>query len=139
MKTNVILHSLTLGTLLTISASAFAHDDEKHYRRDHNDCPAFCNYPEFKENLRLRVLINERQDKQTDQILEGLYERRITPIEFRKLMDEQREIMKMERTFLSDGFLSKIEFQKLDAALDEASRRIFKESHDAEGRSGFRR
>lgn len=52
-------------------------------------------------------------------------------------MDGQRDIQRMERQFLADGLLSRFEYQKLDAALDAANRRIFKEAHDAQGRPNY--
>jgi hypothetical protein len=81
------------------------------------------------------IEVNERQDKQLDRILNGFYEKRITPQELRRLMDGQRDIQRMERQFLADGLLSRFEYQKLDAALDAANRRIFKEAHDVQGRA----
>ena len=93
--------------------------------------------PAFQETLRMMNEIDERQDRQLDRILDGLYERRISPVEFRRLMDEQRAIRAMERQFLADGLLTRFEYQKLDAALDAARRSIFKEASDGPGRPGY--
>ena len=134
MKTRKIVQSLGLAVALGVSAGAFAHGNED-YRAGY-DSPAFNKHPVFQENLRLMIEINARQDKQMERILNGFYERRIRPHEFRSLMDEQRDIRNMERQFLSDGFLNRFEYQKLDAALHNASRSIFKEGHDAQGRPG---
>jgi hypothetical protein len=135
MKTRKIVRSLGLAAMMAISVSAFAHGNDD-YRGEING-PAFYNHTVFQENLRLMKAVNERQDQQMDRILNGLYEKRINPHEFRKLMDEQRDIRNMERRFLADGFLTRFEYQKLDTAQDMAGRSIFKEGRDAQGRPGY--
>jgi hypothetical protein len=135
MNTKKIIQSLGIAAVLGISASAMAHGNDDY--RPGFDGQAFHKHPVFQESLRLMKEVNERQDKQMDRILNGLYEKRITPQEFRKLMDRQRDIQRMERQFLADGLLSRVEFQKLDTALNAASRVIRKEAHDAQGRSGY--
>lgn len=133
MKTKMLIKTLGLATVMAVSAGAFANDE---YRPNFNQGPAFHHQPAFQESLRLMNEVNDRQDKQLDRILNGFYERRITPQEFRKLMDEQRDIRRMERAFLSDGVLTRFEYRRLDVALDTASRGIFKEAHDGQGRPG---
>lgn len=135
MKTKQIILSLGLAAVMAVSAGAFAHGNDD-YRAGHNG-PAFNSHPAFQESLRLMREVNERQDNQHDRILNGFYERRIDPQEFRRLMDQQKDIRRMERTFLSDGFLTRFEYQKLDAALDNASRSIRYEANDAQGRPGY--
>jgi hypothetical protein len=98
--------------------------------------PGYGNHPAFQESLRMKNEINERQDRQLDRILNGFYDKRITLVEFRKLMDEQQNIRKMERGFMVDGFINRHEFQKLDTALDTASRNIFHQAHDDDDRNG---
>lgn len=93
--------------------------------------------PMFQETLRMMNEIDERQDRQQDRILSGLYERRINPMEFRKLMDEQRAIRLQERQAMADGFLSRTEFQNLNVALENASRNIMREMNDGHGRRGW--
>lgn len=134
MKTKKIIQALGIAAVLGISASALAHGNEDY--RPGYDNNAFHKHPVFQESLRLMKEVNERQDRQMDRILNGLYERRVTPQEFRRLMDGQRDIQRMERQFLADGLLSRFEYQKLDSALDAANRSIFKEKHDAQGRYG---
>lgn len=140
MKTKMIIQSLGLAAVMAVSAGAFAqgYDDGGRYGYPgYNSGPAFNNHPGFRESLRLINEVNDRQDQQMDRILGGLYDKRINPVEFRKLMDEQRAIRGLERQFLADGFLTRFEYQKLDAALDAASRNIFREGHDAQGRPGY--
>ena len=132
MNTKKTVQSLCIAAMMAVSSGAFAHGNDD-YRVGPNH-PTFNAHPVFQESLRLMKEVNDRQDKQLDRILNGFYEKRINPHELRKLMDEQKDIRKMERAFLSDGFLTHFEYQKLDAALDRASRNIFEEKHDAQGR-----
>lgn len=133
MKTRKLIQSLGLAAVMAVSAGAFGNDE---YRPDFNNGPAFNNHPVFRESLRLMNDVNDRQDRQMDRILNGFYERRINPAEFRRLMDGQREINRMERAFLADGLLTRFEYRRLDAALDAASRDIFREGHDGR-RDGY--
>lgn len=135
MKTKNIVQSLGLAVLLGLSAGAFAYGNDDY--RPNSDNTAFDRHPAFRESLRLMKEVNERQDKQMDRILNGFYEKSITMQEFRKLMDGQRDIQRMENQFLADGYLNRFEYRKLDAALDAASRNIFREAHDAQGRPNY--
>lgn len=135
MKSKIIVQSLGLAAALAASAGAFAFGNDGP-RFGYSSGPTFNQHPAFQESLRLMNEVNERQDKQMDRILDGLYEKRINPHEFRKLMDEQRAIRGMERQFLADGFLNRFEYQKLNAALDAAKRNIFQEAHDGQGHHG---
>lgn len=129
MNTRTIVQTLGLAALLGASAGAFAYGSEDHR--------AFEQHPAFRESLRLMQEVDERQDRQMERILSGLYEKRITLPEFRRLMDRQRDIRRMERQFLADGLLSRAEYRKLDAALNAASRGIYREAHDAQGRPAY--
>lgn len=130
MKPRITVQALGLAAMVGISAGALAHGNDEY--RPGADNNAFLNHPAFQENLRLTREIDERQDRQMDRILNGFYERRITPQEFRRLMDGQRDIQKMERGFLADGLLSRHEYRRLDLALNAASRSIFREGHDVQ-------
>ena len=134
MKTPRLVQTLGLAVMVCISMGTLAHGNDEY--RPGADNYAFRNHPAFQENLRLMREVDARQDKQMDRILSGFYERRITPQEFRRLMDEQRDIQKLERRFLADGLLNRYEYQKLDFALNAASRNIFQEGHDVQGRPG---
>lgn len=135
MKTKMILKTLGLAAVMAVSTGAFAHgwdDDGPRF-----GFPGYNNGPAFKESLELIKNVNNRQDNQLDRILSGFYEKRIDPVEFRKLMDEQNNIRKMERSFMTDGLLSRFEYQKLDNALETASKHIFVEAHDGQGKPGY--
>lgn len=127
MKTKKPIQTLGLAAVMAMSAGAFGNDE---YRPDFNDAPAFSNHPVFRESLHLMDRVNDRQDRQMDRILNGFYEGRINPAEFRRLMNGQREINRMERAFLSDGLLTRFEYRRLNGALDTASRDISREARD---------
>jgi hypothetical protein len=141
MKTNMMIQSLGLAAVMTVSASAFAaygyDEPARHGAPAYQNGPAFNGHPMFQNHLRLINEVNERQDKQMDRILNGFYDKRISPVEFRRLMDEQRAIRVLERQSLIDGVLNPFEYQKLDAALDVASRNIFQQAHDDDGRPNY--
>lgn len=149
MKTKMIVKSLGLAAVMAVSASAYANDwnDVPRYGYPgglpgynnapaYNQAPAFNHHPAFQEGLRMMNKVNQRQDRQLDRILNGFYDKRITLVEFRKLMDEQRAIRVLERQALADGFMNRAEFQKLDAVLDAANRNIFQQAHDDDDRRG---
>jgi hypothetical protein len=132
MKTKMILKTLGLAAVMAASSGAFAHgwnDDGPRF-----GFPGNNHGSAFRESLALIKNVNERQDNQHERITQSYREGRLTQPEFRKLMDEQTDIRKMERSFMADGILSRFEFQKLDNALDAASKHIFVEAHDANGK-----
>jgi hypothetical protein len=132
MKTNMILKTLGVAAVMAVSTGAFANGWNGGGPRF--GFPDYNNGPVLKESLNLIKNVNDRQDQQLERILGQFYAGRLTQAELRKLMDEQGDIRRMERSFMADGLLNPFEFQKLDDALDAASRRIFKEAHDAQGR-----
>ena len=131
MKSKMIVQSLGLAAVMAISAGAFAagYDDSPRF-----GFPAYNNGPVFYDSLKLINSVNDRQDQQLERILGRFYQGNLTQPEFRKLMDEQGDIRKMERSFMADGVLNRFEYQRLDTALDAASKHIFQEAHDAQGR-----
>ena len=129
MKTSILIQSLGLAVLLAMSAGALAQTA--------GDFRPGFNYPDLQESLHLKKVVDERQNQQMNHILSGLYEKRINAQEFRRLMDGQREIQQMELNFLSDGLLSRVEYQKLDSALYVAGRSIFDEGPVAQDRPGY--
>ncbi len=78
--------------------------------------------------------INMRQAEQRARIERGFHNGSITRHEFRKLMAQQDEIQSVERTYVSDGFLTPAERNDLHRRLDSASRHIYSEAHDAQRR-----
>lgn len=165
MKATKIVQSLGLMAVMAASSAAFARGwDDNGYRPmpapapvqvpvqvipvlpgfpvnpgfpGNDQAPGFINHPAFQESLRMINAVDERQERQLDRILGGVYERRISPMEFRRLMDEQRAIRTLERQLLADGFMTRTEFRRIDAALEVAARNIMAEARDRDGRPGY--
>ena len=72
-----------------------------------------------------------------DRIRVGMRSGALTRGEFRELMHEQHEIRNMEQHFKADGIIDAREFQRLDRALDVASRNIMEEKHDRQARNTY--
>jgi hypothetical protein len=81
--------------------------------------------------------IDARQDRQAARIRDAVRVGDLTRFEFRTLMDEQHEIRAMERHFRADGIIYPREFQRIDHALDSASRNIRMEANDRQARSVY--
>ena len=77
-----------------------------------------------ENNRAAAAAINDRQDAQLDQVVEGVNNGRITREQFSAVMAQQKEIRNKERTFLADGFLSQAEYQALQADLNNVDQAI---------------
>ena len=135
MKSNLMnkaLAALVLGGLGLMTASAHADWDRGNYGQGHS----YGNhYRHVSEQSRMfGQQINARQNRQIERIHAGMRSGSLTRHEFRDLMHEQREIRALEQHFLADGFIDAREFQRLDRALDLASRNIKDEKHDRQER-----
>jgi hypothetical protein len=75
-------------------------------------------------NRAAAAAINDRQDAQLDQVVEGVNNGRITRDQFSSIMAQQKEIRNKERSFLTDGFLSQPEYQTLQADLNNVDQAI---------------
>ncbi len=91
----------------------------------------------FRQSQLFGEQINARQDRQMERIHAGMRSGNLTRFEFRELMHEQQEIRAMERYFYADGVIDAHEFQRLDRALDIASRNIKLENHDRQARNAY--
>jgi len=83
--------------------------------------------------------IDARQDRQAARIQDAMRAGYLTRFEFRTLMDEQHQIRAMARHFRADGRIDSREFQRIDRALDSASRNIRMESNDRQAHSAYGR
>lgn len=154
MNTKMIVKSLGLATVMAMSASAFSSGWDSprsgtgdNYRYGQPapavppvqmlPAPSFHTHPAFQDSVRWMAEVDERQDRQLNRILDGLYGKRLHPFEFRRLMDEQRTIRSQERQALADGIMTRNEFQRLSTALDNAARNIVQELRDRDGRPGY--
>ena len=77
-----------------------------------------------ENNRAAAAAINDRQDAQLDQVVEGVNTGRITRDQFSAIMAQQKEIRNKERTFLADGFMTQPEYQALQADLNNVDQAI---------------
>ncbi len=131
-----ILASALLATagLIGIQTQVLADNDRDFRNWGHGEYQQTMSA--MQESYRLSGLIDERQDRQYDRVLEGLRSGALTQNEFFKLMQEQRSIRQQERQFLADGILGQREYESLDQALNRADEHIRVEKHDQETRYG---
>jgi hypothetical protein len=118
---------LTFGALGLAASSAQAGWDHHRYGPAHG-------FQAYKQSQLFEQQINARQSRQMERIQAGMRHGELTRFEFRKLMQEQHEIRAMEHHFAADGLIDAREFQRLDRALDIASRNIKLEKHDRQDR-----
>ncbi len=78
--------------------------------------------------------VDRREHRQKQRIKEGVRSGELTKGEAKKLRAEQKEIRAKERAMKSDGVLTKEERKDLHQDLNESSKNIAEEKHDAEKR-----
>lgn len=78
--------------------------------------------------------IDDRQARQMQRIEQGLRSGQLTRSEYYRLVEQQREIARLERMLSRDGRLSPRDRVLLSQLQNEASRDIFWQKHDAETR-----
>lgn len=110
------------------------NDREPQFNHDHHAHGDFA----YQQSQRFSQQINERQHRQMDRIQAGKHSGSLTRYAFRELMREHHHIRAMEQHFLADGIIDAREFNRLDHALDMASRSIRSEKHDQQARNQHR-
>ena len=78
--------------------------------------------------------VNRRQHRQKDRIKQGVRSGELTKEEAKGLRGEKKAIREKEKAFKSDGQLTKDERKELHQELNESSKHIADEKHDAEKR-----
>jgi hypothetical protein len=78
--------------------------------------------------------VNQRQRNQHHRIKNGVRSGALTKDEVKGLAGEQKAIRQEERTYKSDGVLTRTERKDLHQDLNAASRNIYQEKHDSETR-----
>jgi hypothetical protein len=78
--------------------------------------------------------VDRREHKQKQRIKEGVRSGQLTREEARGLAAEQKAIRAKEREMRSDGVVTPQERRDLHQDLNESSKNIFQEKHDAETR-----
>lgn len=76
--------------------------------------------------------IDARQANQAYRIYHNRRAGELTLHEKWRLQAEQRHIARMERHAKSDGYISREEARRIEAAQDRASRHIYRQSHDGQ-------
>jgi hypothetical protein len=136
------LAALTLGCLGLVATGAQAGESrgEDGYGYGHSalNRHSMQSAHAYRQSQRYSQHINLRQDRQRERIQTGMRTGSLTRAEFRRLMQEQRHIRAMEHRFRADGRINAREFQRLDHALDLASRNIMAEKHDRQERYAAR-
>lgn len=132
MKTKLIASTLGLIALAGVAATssiAYANDwDDDDNRNtgysESEDNRAGFSMSQLREGFRYARIVNDRQDRQLDEIIAGVANNRLSKNEFLNLMQEQKNIRAMERGFMDDRFMNESEFRKLNRSLDIADRNI---------------
>ena len=119
------LGALALGVIAAGAQAGWGHPDYGHDRHA------------AQQSRHFSQEIDARQDRQMARIEAGVRRGDLTRGEYRRLMEEQREIRAMERHFRADGWIDAREFRRLERALDVASNNIRDEKHDRQARSDY--
>ena len=93
--------------------------------------------PAYQQSKVFSQQINTRQPRQMERIQNGMRTGELTRAEFHELMNQQQQIRVMERHFRADGVLDAREFQRIERALELASRNIRVEKHDRQARQTY--
>ena len=78
--------------------------------------------------------VNKRQHRQKDRIKQGVRSGELSKEEAKSLRGEHKAIREKEQAYKSDGNLTKDERKELHQELNESSKHIAEEKHDAEKR-----
>jgi hypothetical protein len=133
--TKTALSVIALSTLFLAAAGAQAGhgpDDRRAYqdRSWGHASPGHVPPHVLFESRRLARIIDTRQTRQEELIVDGMRNYRLGRGEFRGLMRELKEVRALERRFLADGLMTQAEFQKLDRALDVSGHQIRRAMRD---------
>ncbi|MCG8673279.1 MAG: hypothetical protein MI867_28075 [Pseudomonadales bacterium] len=78
--------------------------------------------------------INDRQAKQQARINHGIANGELTHREAARMQRQQNKIDRKEQAYRSDGVLTKRERIDLQTDLNQTSKRIYRQKHDAQSR-----
>lgn len=78
--------------------------------------------------------VNHREHNQHERIAQGVKSGELTHAEAKDLRGDQKDIHQEEKTFKSDGKITKDERQELHQDQTAASKEIYQEKHDAQER-----
>lgn len=107
--------SLLLASLTIFAGQAFAEQGARHHRpRDPG--------------------VNQRQHNQQHRIQQGVRSGQLTKEETQALRSERKAIHQKERAYKADGTLTKEERKDLHQDMNDLSKDIYQEKHDADVR-----
>lgn len=89
-------------------------------------------------NQRAARHIDQIQAQQRARIQQGIRSGELTPREAQRLIAEQQQIERQQRFYMADGRLNPHERQRLMIELEDASRNIWRQKHDAQDRNDYR-
>jgi len=78
--------------------------------------------------------VNARQHHQADRTRQGVRSGELTRDEAKGIREDRREIRQQEREYKSDGKLTREERKDMHKDLNQASKNIYQQKHDAEKR-----
>jgi hypothetical protein len=78
--------------------------------------------------------VNRTQARQHVRIAQGVRSGELTRREAYRVRDSQRDIRQLERAYKSDGSLTAAERRDLNHELNQSSRQIYRQKHDAQVR-----
>jgi hypothetical protein len=140
MKTSI--KTLIATTLLLVAGAASADGFRANpYLPDGPRHQQFDRYerPDFRYNDdRAERYIDRMQAELRDRIQQGIRSGELTPREAQRLVAEQREIERLQHMYMADRRINPFERQRLMSELEQASRNIWREKHDAQDRDDFR-
>jgi hypothetical protein len=109
------LMSLAIASLVLVSAQSFAEQRPRpHHPRDPG--------------------VNRQQYNQGQRIQQGVRSGQLTRQETGSILEERRSIRQQERSYKSDGTLTRDERKDLHQDLNDLSKDIYAEKHDDEQR-----
>ncbi|MBV1907928.1 MAG: hypothetical protein KUG78_01320 [Kangiellaceae bacterium] len=79
-------------------------------------------------------VLDDRQQDQTQRIINGVKSGELTKLETRRMVKGQRQLNKMERKAKSDGVVTKKERAKLQRKVHKESAKIARNKHDKKKR-----
>lgn len=124
MKTTQRTLATLLGIGLTVLLGNNALADE-HQGRAHK---------QMRHDHKAQKNVNAREHRQKERVEQGVRSGQLTKDEAKKLRAQQREIRQEEKQYRADGKFTKEERKDVQRDLNQASKDIYKEKHDAETR-----
>jgi hypothetical protein len=119
-KTIGSLLGIALAILLSNTALANEHKNSTHKQARHE--------------RHAQHSVDAREHRQQGRVAQGVSSGQLTRDEAKKLRTQQRDIRAEEKQYRSDGKFTKEERKDVQRDLNQASKDIYKEKHDAETR-----